>query len=152
MIDVSSNFASTAVSICNSLFMFMVYFWIKIKLSATFLSLSWCKSILTRPSVTLAETRKMWHPDTSKSCDKRTQTERKVLEGVNSPGNSKIQLHPAERSSNMQTPTWKLEGVVAAINELEEVVAAIQLHPAERSSNMQTISGLGRRNARCKWR
>jgi hypothetical protein len=32
VIDLSSTFASTVVLICNSLFMFMIYFWNKIKL------------------------------------------------------------------------------------------------------------------------
>jgi hypothetical protein len=32
VIDLSSNFDNTVVLICNSLFMFMIYLWIKIKL------------------------------------------------------------------------------------------------------------------------
>jgi hypothetical protein len=32
VIDLSNTFTSTAVLICNSLFMFMIYFWVKIKL------------------------------------------------------------------------------------------------------------------------
>jgi hypothetical protein len=42
VVDLSSNFDSTVVSICNLLFMFIICFWIKIKIKVLiFPTVSW---------------------------------------------------------------------------------------------------------------